>query len=159
MPAWQRHITGSGVVVTVVDDGIRILDGKVTDALEAAALSYNNNYIDIYTCCWGPNDNGMVFDGPRNLTTKALKEGAEKGRGGKGNIFIWASGNGGLANDHCGTDGYVNNIYTVAVGAVSNLGLSPFYSEACAAVMAVVPTGGSSAYSYSFLEDENSLRE
>ncbi|MBN3316322.1 PCSK4 convertase, partial [Atractosteus spatula] len=49
-----------------------------------------------------------------------------KGHGGKGNIFIWASGNGGLANDHCGADGYVNSIYTVATGAVTKLGLWTF---------------------------------
>ncbi|XP_032878496.1 PC3-like endoprotease variant B [Amblyraja radiata] len=214
MPAWKKNITGSGVVVAIIDDGvdhintdlkknydpnasfdfndflddqhdpvpnyadpsnghgtkcagevameannnfcgvgiaynariggIRILDGKVTDALEAAALTYKNNYIDIYSCCWGPKDNGRKLDGPGKLTSKAIREGAEKGRNGKGNIFIWASGNGGMLEDHCGADGYVNSIFTVAVGAVSNLGLSTFYSEACSAVMAVVPTGGAS---------------
>uniref|UniRef100_A0A4W3JT29 PC3-like endoprotease variant B n=1 Tax=Callorhinchus milii TaxID=7868 RepID=A0A4W3JT29_CALMI len=76
----NNSFCGVGIAFNARIGGIRILDGKVTDALEAAALSYNNNYIDIYTCCWGPNDNGMVFDGPRNLTTKALKEGAEKVR-------------------------------------------------------------------------------
>ncbi|XP_069747211.1 PC3-like endoprotease variant B isoform X3 [Narcine bancroftii] len=218
MPAWKKNITGSGVVVAVIDDGvdysntdlkknydpnasfnfnghfddhhdprpnsaraynghgtkcageiameannsfcgvgvaynakiggIRLLDGKVTDALEAAALTYKNNYIDIYICCWGPKDNGRKLEGPRKLTVKALKEGAEKGRNGKGNIFIWASGNGGLFSDHCGADGYVNNIFTVAVGAVSYLGLSTYYTEACAGVMAVIPTGGASESPY-----------
>ncbi|KYO41385.1 hypothetical protein Y1Q_0006214 [Alligator mississippiensis] len=46
------------------------------------------------------------------------------GHRGKGNIFIWASGNGGLANDHCSTDSYANNIYTVAIGAITNLSLT-----------------------------------
>ncbi|MGH0174649.1 UNVERIFIED_CONTAM: hypothetical protein FKN15_014280 [Acipenser sinensis] len=68
-----------------------------------------------------------------------------KGLGGKGNIFIWVSGNGGLANDHCGADGYVNCIYTVAIGAVTNLGLSTFNSEACSALMAVVHVSSSRA--------------
>ncbi|XP_062910094.1 PC3-like endoprotease variant B isoform X2 [Mobula hypostoma] len=214
MPAWKKNITGAGVVVTIIDDGvdhrntdlkknydpnasfdfndyfddkhdpapeseskqnghgtkcagevameannsfcgvgiaynaniggIRVLDGVVTDALEAAALTYKNNYIDIYSCCWGPKDNGQKFEGPKRLGTKALQEGAEKGRNGKGNIFVWASGNGGLVFDHCGADGYVNSIFTVAVGAVSNQGLSTFYAEPCSGNMAVVPTGGAS---------------
>jgi hypothetical protein len=29
------------------------------------------------------------------LATKAIREGATKGRAGKGSIFVWASGNGG----------------------------------------------------------------
>uniref|UniRef100_H2ZVQ7 Peptidase S8/S53 domain-containing protein n=1 Tax=Latimeria chalumnae TaxID=7897 RepID=H2ZVQ7_LATCH len=132
---------GVGIACSARIGDIRLLDGQVTDAMEAAALTYNNNYIDIYSCCWGPGDKGMKMDGPKRLASKAFKEGAEKGRGGKGNIFIWASGNGGLANDHCGADGYVNSIYTVAIGAVTNLGLSTFYSEVCSATIAVVPTG------------------
>ncbi|MBN3308511.1 FUR11 protease, partial [Amia calva] len=135
----NNSFCGVGIAYNAQIGGIRLLDGQVTDALEAACLTYHNNYIDIYSCCWGPKDNGMKFDGPRQLTSRALKDGEEKGRGGKGNIFIWASGNGGLANDHCGADGYVNSIYTVAIGAVTNLGLMTFYSEACSALMAVVP--------------------
>ena len=30
-----------------------------------------------------------------NFVRRALEEGASKGRGGKGSIFVWASGNGG----------------------------------------------------------------
>ncbi|XP_043927897.1 PC3-like endoprotease variant B [Protopterus annectens] len=123
---------------------IRLLDGQITDAMEAAALSYNNQYIDIYSCCWGPEDDGKQMNGPMKLASKALEEGVEKGRDGKGSIFIWASGNGGLNNDHCGADGYVNSIYTVAIGSVNNYGLTTFYSEACSAMMAVVPTGAES---------------
>ncbi|XP_068781307.1 uncharacterized protein [Struthio camelus] len=45
------------------------------------------------------------------------------GHSGRGNIFIWASGNGGLANDCSGVDGYVNSIYTGAKDA--NIYLCP----------------------------------
>ena len=30
-----------------------MLDGILTDAIEATSLSYNRNYIDIYSCSWG----------------------------------------------------------------------------------------------------------
>ncbi|KAI1885548.1 hypothetical protein AGOR_G00204920 [Albula goreensis] len=63
------------------------------------------------------------------------------GRGGKGNIFVWASGNGGIMGDHCGADGYVNSIYSIAIGAVTHTGLPAFFGEPCPAVMAVTPTG------------------
>ncbi|MFT7800399.1 PC3-like endoprotease variant B [Arapaima gigas] len=220
MPVWQRGITGQGVVVTIIDDGvdhtnedlrknfeafasfdlrgahglshdpmplqdtdsghgtrcagevameannsfcgvgiafnariggIRMLDGIVTDSMEATALTYNNHFIDIYLCCWGPKDDGMEMAGPGLLTQKALRLGAQKawlstltshsGRDGKGNIFVWASGNGGMAGDHCGADGYVNSIYSVAIGALTHTGLPAFFGEPCPAVMAVTLTG------------------
>uniref|UniRef100_A0A8C9RJV6 P/Homo B domain-containing protein n=2 Tax=Scleropages formosus TaxID=113540 RepID=A0A8C9RJV6_SCLFO len=213
MPVWQKGITGQGVVVTIIDDGvdhtnedlrknfeafasfdlrgahglshdpmplrdadnghgtrcagevameannsfcgvgiafnariggIRLLDGTVTDSMEATALSYNNHFIDIYTCCWGPKDDGMEMAGPGPLSEKALRLGAQKGRDGKGNIFVWASGNGGMVGDHCGADGYVNSIYSVAIGALMHTGLPAFFGEACPAVMAVTLTGAGS---------------
>lgn len=38
--------------------GIRLLDGSVTDAMEATALTFNIHFIDIYVCSWGPRDDG-----------------------------------------------------------------------------------------------------
>ncbi|MGH0171958.1 UNVERIFIED_CONTAM: hypothetical protein FKN15_006604 [Acipenser sinensis] len=46
--------------------------------MEATALTYNNHFIDIYTCCWGPKDNGKKMAGPGKLTAKALRMGSEK---------------------------------------------------------------------------------
>lgn len=211
MPVWQRNITGRGVVVTIIDDGvdhsntdlqknfepfasfdlrgahglshdpmphrdeenghgtkcagevameannsycgvgiaynarvggIRMLDGPVTDVMEASSLSFNSSFIDIYVCSWGPRDDGAEMGGPAQLAEKALRLGTQKGRGGKGNIFVWASGNGGAHSDHCGADGYINSIYTIAIGAVTHTGHSAFYSEPCPATMAVTITSG-----------------
>lgn len=33
-----------------------MLDGDVTDLVEAKALSFNRDYIDIYSASWGPDD-------------------------------------------------------------------------------------------------------
>ena len=49
-----------------------------TDALEAKALSYERDYIDIYSNSWGPGDKGFEVVGPDKLTQLALKDGAEK---------------------------------------------------------------------------------
>lgn len=50
--------------------GVRILDGQITDILEARALSFNRDYVDIYSASWGPDDNGMVVDGPGVLASQ-----------------------------------------------------------------------------------------
>ena len=60
--------------------GVRLLDGPVTDALEAEALLFNNSYIDIYSASWGPPDNGKSMEGPSRLCKNALRTGTEKVR-------------------------------------------------------------------------------
>ncbi|RXM30285.1 PC3-like endoprotease variant B [Acipenser ruthenus] len=137
----NNSFCGVGIAFHSKIGGIRLLDGAVTDSMEATSLTYNNHFIDIYTCCWGPKDNGKKMAGPGKLTAKALRMGSEKGRKGKGSIFVWASGNGGMMNDHCGADGYVNSIYTIAIGAITHYGLPAFFGEPCPAVMAVTLTG------------------
>ncbi|XP_020565544.1 proprotein convertase subtilisin/kexin type 4-like [Oryzias latipes] len=132
---------GVGIAFNAKIGGIRLLDGPVTDAMEASALTYNIHFIDIYVCSWGPRDNGAEMDGPHYLTEQALRLGTRKGRVGKGSIFVWAAGNGGMYDDHCGADGYINSIYTISIGAITQSGKPAFFGEPCAGVMAVTPTG------------------
>ncbi|CAJ1061950.1 furin-like protease kpc-1 [Xyrichtys novacula] len=134
---------GVGIAFNARIGGIRLLAGPVTDAMEATALTFNIHFIDIYVCSWGPRDNGAEMDGPHRLTQKALWLGTHKGRGGKGNIYVWAAGNGGMMKDHCGADGYVNSIYTIAIGAVSQMGKPTFFGEPCPGLMAVTLAGAS----------------
>lgn len=58
-----------------------------------------------------------------------------QGRGGKGVIYVWASGNGGMQDDDCGCDGYMDSIYTLSVSSVTKDGTSPWYAEKCAATL------------------------
>lgn len=60
--------------------GIRLLDGPVTDAMEATSLTYNMAFIDIYVCSWGPQDDGATVDGPLSLTARALRLGTHEAR-------------------------------------------------------------------------------
>ena len=60
-----------------------------------------------------------------------------QGRGGKGNIYVWAAGNGGLNFDSCAADGYVSSIYTIAVGSADQNARQADYDEQCASKMAV----------------------
>lgn len=60
---------------------------------------------------------------------------------GKGSIYVWATGNGGLADDDCNCDGYTSEIRTISIGACSRYGLSTYYDEKCSSTMAVTYTG------------------
>lgn len=52
-----------------------MLDGTVTDEVEARALSLNYDHIDIYSASWGPEDDGKTVDGPGRLAKSAFLEG------------------------------------------------------------------------------------
>ena len=60
-----------------------------------------------------------------------------QGRHGKGSIFVFAAGNGGVIGDSCAFSGYVNSIYTIAISGVNWDGSVPAYTEQCAGIMAV----------------------
>ncbi|XP_061574960.1 proprotein convertase subtilisin/kexin type 7 [Cololabis saira] len=122
--------------------GIRVLDGPLTDSLEAIAFNKHYQVNDIYSCSWGPDDNGHTVDGPHPLGKAALQHGVIAGRRGFGSIFVVASGNGGQYDDNCNYDGYANSIYTITIGAVDEKGRMPFYAEECASMLAVTFSSG-----------------
>lgn len=55
-----------------------MLDGQATDVLEGSSLSFQSAYIDIYSNCWGPKDDGKTFGKPGKLAQEALMQGALK---------------------------------------------------------------------------------
>uniref|UniRef100_A0AAQ4PL92 P/Homo B domain-containing protein n=1 Tax=Gasterosteus aculeatus aculeatus TaxID=481459 RepID=A0AAQ4PL92_GASAC len=69
---------GVGIAFNARIGGIRLLDGPVTDAMEATSLTYNMAFIDIYVCSWGPQDDGATVDGPLSLTARALRLGTHE---------------------------------------------------------------------------------
>lgn len=52
-----------------------MLDGEVTDMVEAQSLSLNPQHIDIYSASWGPEDDGKTVDGPAKLAKEAFLRG------------------------------------------------------------------------------------
>ncbi|XP_019861372.1 PREDICTED: neuroendocrine convertase 2-like, partial [Amphimedon queenslandica] len=116
--ARDNNVCGVGVAYNASMAGLRLLGDTTTDLTDSSALSYFRNNIDIYSNSWGPPDTSVTVDGPKYLASLALKEGAEMGRNGKGNIFTFAAGNGGgLLLDSCSADGYSQSIYAISVGA------------------------------------------
>lgn len=134
---------GVGIAYNSKIAGLRILSGDISDVDEALALNYAYQNTSIYSCSWGPSDDGRTMEAPSLLIQKAILEGIQNGRGGKGSIFVFASGNGAPHGDQCNFDGYTNSIFSVTVAAVDYKGLHPYYSEACAANMVVTYSSGS----------------
>lgn len=114
----------------------------MTDSMEAEAFNKKMDINDIYSCSWGPDDDGRTVDGPHLMAVKAMKYGVDFGRKGFGNIFVVASGNGGEHQDNCNFDGYANSIYTVTIGAVDESGEMPYYAEECASMLGVTFSSG-----------------
>nr|XP_033785085.1 neuroendocrine convertase 1 [Geotrypetes seraphini] len=133
---------GVGIAYNAKVGGIRMLDGIVTDAIEASSIGFRPDHIDIYSASWGPNDDGKTVEGPGRLAQKAFEYGIKQGREGKGSIFVWASGNGGRQGDNCDCDGYTDSIYTLSISSASEHGLSPWYAEKCSSTLATAYSSG-----------------
>lgn len=56
-------------------EGVRMLDGDVTDMVEAKSVSFNPQHVHIYSASWGPDDDGKTVDGPAPLTRQAFENG------------------------------------------------------------------------------------
>ncbi|XP_027808561.1 proprotein convertase subtilisin/kexin type 4 isoform X1 [Marmota flaviventris] len=138
----NNHFCGAGVAFNARIGGVRMLDGTITDVVEAQSLSLQPQHIHIYSASWGPEDDGRTVDGPGILTREAFRLGVTKGRGGLGTLFVWASGNGGLHYDNCNCDGYTNSIHTLSVGSTTKQGRVPWYSEACASTLTTTYSSG-----------------
>ena len=56
--------------------GIRILDDALTDALKAKGLGFRQDYVDIYSNSWGPDDNGYEVAEVGIMTEEVIRQGA-----------------------------------------------------------------------------------
>lgn len=136
---------GRGVAPKARLIGVRTIADGVTDMVEAQALSHHGiGVTDIYSCSWGPSDDGnaMVEPGYMVRQVLALYAGQLRGRLGKGSIYVWAAGNGRGNGDSCAFDGYASSPFVNAIGALDWNGEQSWYSESCAALMAVTPSNG-----------------
>ena len=133
---------GSGVAPGASISAIRLLGGQINSQKEAAAITFRNDANDIYSCSWGPSDDGKSVEGPDSTVLKAFISGLLDGRKGRGSIFVFAAGNGQLGKDNCNYDGYANGAFSLTIGAISADNSSPYYMEECAAMLAVTYSSG-----------------
>lgn len=141
--AVRNDVCGVGVAYDSKVAGIRILGKPISDMDEADAMIYKYQDNQIYSCSWGPPDDGRSMEAPGVLIKRAMLKGIQNGRGGLGSIYVFASGNGAAAEDNCNFDGYTNSIYSITVGAVDREGNHPYYSEHCSAQLVVTYSSGS----------------
>ncbi|CAH3150837.1 unnamed protein product [Pocillopora meandrina] len=134
----DNGLCGVGMAYEAKIADIRFLDDEndATDATESAALVHKLESIDIYSNSWGPDDSAWQIEGPGPLTSAALEKGIKEGRRKRGAIYTFAAGNGGIVEDSCAYDGYVNSVYTIAINGVNKDGSRPSYAEECPAIMA-----------------------
>jgi kexin len=140
--AGKNNVCGVGMAYDGKVSGIRILSRVISDEDEAAAINYGYQDNQIYSCSWGPPDDGETMDAPSVLIQRAMVNGVQNGRGGLGSVFVFAAGNGAAADDNCNFDGYTNSIYSITVGAIDREGNHPYYSEPCSAQLVVTYSSG-----------------
>ncbi|VVC90989.1 unnamed protein product [Leptidea sinapis] len=71
----------AGEVAAARDNGVCGVGPYMTDLIEANSMGHEPHKIHIYSASWGPTDDGRT------------------GRNGLGNIYVWASGDGGEDDD------------------------------------------------------------
>lgn len=64
-----------------------------------------------------------------------------QGRGGLGNIYVWASGDGG-EDDDCNCDGYAASMWTISINSAINDGQNAHYDESCSSTLASTFSNG-----------------
>ncbi|CAK7230643.1 pheromone processing endoprotease [Sporothrix bragantina] len=140
--AAKNDVCGVGVAYDSKIAGLRILSKAISDADEAVALNYDFDNNLIYSCSWGPPDDGRSMDAPGIIIRRAMLNAVQNGRKGLGSIYVFASGNGAAQEDNCNFDGYTNSIYSITVGAIDYQGQHPYYSEKCSASLVVTYSSG-----------------
>ena len=141
--AVKNGVCGVGVAYNARIGGLRILSKIITDEDEAKAMIYAMQDNQIYSCSWGPPDDGRSMDAPGILIRRAMINAIQNGRQGKGSIYVFAAGNGRGSGDNCNFDGYTNSIYSITVGGIDRKGKQTYYSEHCSAQLVVTYSSGS----------------
>lgn len=141
--AASNELYGLGIAPEAGLVPLRLIAGPYDSGAESEALSHLRQRVDIYNNSWGPSDNGGVrYQDASETLKRALADNVEGGRGGLGNIYVWAGGNGGQGSDNSNYDGYNALPYTISVGAVNDAGIRASYSEEGANLLVVAPSQG-----------------
>lgn len=138
-------VSGAAPLVSLA--GLRLIADPISDAQIATALGHQADTIHISSNSWGPFDCSFLdctLVGPGPLAQLAMETAVTQGRSGKGRIFTFAAGNGLQNQDNCNFNGFANNRFVFAVGAIADNAQQAFYSEPCSALFVTAPSNGGS---------------
>jgi subtilisin family serine protease len=149
---WQPHgtkvaglaLAGGTKVTGIAPDarllGVRVpaLSSKLGDPTEAAAIRWAaENGADVICCAWGPQqlteESGKIPDHTRHAIDWAVTH----GRGGKGCVVLFSSGNDGA---DIALNEYASHPSVIAVGACNSRAKRPDYSGWGNALWCVAPS-------------------
>jgi subtilisin-like proprotein convertase family protein len=119
-------------------------------------MTRNGSLIDISNNSWGaPDETGLLT--PSSMAWRdSINTGLTTGRGGKGTLYIFAAGNGGL-QENSNYDGFANNRGVMAICAVGDNGIQAVYSEQGANLWVCAPSGGNNGHSITTTDRTGSL--
>ena len=109
-----------------------VLDAMTRDMATTAVV--NNS--------WGYIDSPGLNAAPR-IWELGVEAGVRDGYGGKGVVYVWTAGNGGLRGDNSNLEGYANYYAVTAACAVNDLGQRSAYSEEGANLWVCAPSNDS----------------
>ncbi len=119
----------------------------------ANALGRDSQLNSIYSASWGSTDDGVLHP-VDSAFADAIDLGTSSGRGGKGSIYVFATGNGGCfakdtnnvcQSDNPNFDGFLTHRGVNVVCAVDNHGLPPWWAETGANTLLCAPSSGDDA--------------
>lgn len=119
-----------------------------TSQQQADAIGFRNDLNMVKNNSWGPFDDNTFRKLPSVVAT-ALDTGVNSGRGGLGEVYVWAGGNGGAGNDRCDYDPYASSRNVICVGAIGDSDTRSIYTEAGSAMFVVTQSDGNLRKVYS----------
>ena len=113
----------------------------------ANAMTRDGQFNQIMHNSWGSPDNGFL-NPAESFWSQAIDTGIATGRGGKGLVYVFPSGNGGIVSlplnkltiDNSNFDGYVNRRGVITVCATNDRGAQPSFGENGSNILICAPT-------------------
>ncbi len=143
-PVTGRKLGVSGVSPEVQLLGLRLISGPISDQdiYDAMTWGPGSTVVSVSNNSWGPPDGYYGLATPDILGKAGLRDAALQGRGGKGQVTVFAAGNGRFYEDDSNADGFANSRFVLAVAALNATGTYSSYSEPGANILVTAPGGG-----------------
>lgn len=148
---WNNHIGGSGSAPEASLVGLRWLDYGVPGyepsnvtigeflGWGAGFTDHGATNIDVHNNSWGPG-HPTFFRPWADEELAGLMSGINLGRGGLGTIYMFAAGNDGHVNGNVNHSDTTSSIYTIAIGAINDVGVNSAYSTPGCALVVSAPS-------------------